>query len=685
MNNKNDDNPPKSPENRLKTATSAAVRAIAGQNVEVNFAKDHRTPGLFAPTPLRDNDAPITLSWTFNEYAPETSIATLRAQADSQAFRRRYSDAGTHRAQRPRNDQAAVIFDLLERARFEALGARAYDGAANNIRTHLNQSCGNIEITEEHAGGLEATSQALYFAMRREMLGEEPPAGYRHAIASIEEKIGSDTLPQLARLMEDQESYARQTRGILGQLDYDATPPEPETGAGDDNDQSNPSDSVPNSAAGTGRKSGKDKSGRLDDESEDEEDDISDHDESDDDDSAGDKKRERRTGSDMDPDYTAKDKGGCSKADTGEEEDAESIGSKADKDSTAATSRTRTSAPYRREAEKGDSAPSNYRAYTTKYDEVIAAEKLPVAAYAIDRARLEMDRLLEENNYMVARLANRLQRKLMSHEINHIRCERDLEDGIVDTTRLSRIITDPFSSTVHMQQHINELQDTVVTLLIDNSGSMRGQSILTAALSTDILARTLERCRVKVEILGFTTSAWKGGQARADWIAADRPANPGRLNDLRHIVYKPADTPFRRARKNIAMMAATHELLRENIDGEALQWAYERMLARPEKRKILMVLSDGAPIDDSTMAANEGNSAILDKHLRETIARVEADRRIELLAIGIGHPVDRYYAHSVTLRNHEKLGETMLREVDKLFTPVNPRRARNPRQPAPTR
>jgi cobaltochelatase CobT len=304
---------------------------------------------------------------------------------------------------------------------------------------------------------------------------------------------------------------------------------------------------------------------------------------------------------------------------------------------------------------------TSYRAFTKMFDEEIDADAL-CDADELSRLRLQLDQQLQHMHTVVVKLANRLQRKLLAQQTRA--WEFDLEEGILDTARLSRIIADPLLALTYKRERDTSFRDTAVTLLIDNSGSMRGRPITVAAMCGDILARTLERCAVKVEILGFTTRAWKGGQSRERWVAAGKPAAPGRLNDLRHIIYKAADTPWRRARKNLGLMLR-EGLLKENIDGEALQWAHARLAARQERRKILMVISDGAPVDDSTLSVNAGN--YLERHLRHVIRDIESRGRVELIAIGIGHDVTRYYHRAVTILDADELGGTMMRKLTELF------------------
>jgi cobaltochelatase CobT len=302
-----------------------------------------------------------------------------------------------------------------------------------------------------------------------------------------------------------------------------------------------------------------------------------------------------------------------------------------------------------------------YRPYTRAFDEEISAEDL-CDADELTRLRQQLDQQLQHLQGVVSKLANRLQRRLLAQQTRA--WDFDLDEGLLDAGRLARVIVNPMLALSYKRERDTEFRDTVVTLLIDNSGSMRGRPITVAAMCGDILARTLERCAVKVEVLGFTTRAWKGGQSRERWVADGKPRNPGRLNDLRHIIYKAADAPWRRARKNLGLMLR-EGLLKENIDGEALLWAYRRLLARPEHRRILMVISDGAPVDDSTLSVNPGN--YLEKHLREVIREVENRDLVELIAIGIGHDVTRYYRRAVTIVDAEELGGTMMKKLAELF------------------
>ena len=332
-----------------------------------------------------------------------------------------------------------------------------------------------------------------------------------------------------------------------------------------------------------------------------------------------------------------------------------------EEDAAAAEGEDRPGGPQPRRERAMPDSEHIYRAYTRNFDEEVSAEDL-CDADELARLRQQLDQQLQHLQGVISKLANRLQRRLLAQQTRA--WEFDLEEGMLDAGRLSRVVVNPMQALSYKRELDTEFRDTVVTLLIDNSGSMRGRPITVAAMCGDILARTLERCAVKTEVLGFTTRAWKGGQSRERWVQDGKPRNPGRLNDLRHIVYKAADAPWRRARKNLGLMLR-EGLLKENIDGEALQWAYRRLTARPERRRILMVISDGAPVDDSTLSVNPGN--YLEKHLREVIRDVEGRELVELIAIGIGHDVTRYYRRAVTIVDAEELGGTMMKKLTELF------------------
>ncbi|SVB00915.1 uncharacterized protein METZ01_LOCUS153769, partial [marine metagenome] len=304
----------------------------------------------------------------------------------------------------------------------------------------------------------------------------------------------------------------------------------------------------------------------------------------------------------------------------------------------------------------------DYKIYTNKFDEIINANEL-CDLKELEKLRYNLDQQVFAFQPLIAKIANRLQRKLLAQQ--NRQWEFNMEEGFLDTSRLAKIIANPKNKLSFKKEKEIEFKDTIVTLLIDNSGSMRGRPITVAALCSDILARTLERCLIKTEILGFTTKAWKGGESREEWIKKGKPSNPGRLNDLRHIIYKAGDAPWRRTKKNLGLLLR-EGILKENVDGEALQWAYNRLEYRQEKRKILIVISDGAPVDDSTLSVNPGN--YLEKNLRDIILKIENKSNVELIAIGIGHDVSRYYTKAVTIMDVDQLGEVLLQELSEIFS-----------------
>ena len=494
-------------------------------------------------------------------------------------------------------------------------------GVATNLSAMLEERYrrqGYEHMTERN----ETTLIEAIRLLAREALTQMPPPRSAKKIVDlwrpfIETKISSD-LAELSKSLENQDAYATATRQLLQDLDLDLG--ESEEGQQDENsegDTENADENEGESEGGEGKATGSE--GSLD-------------------------------GGVPEQDKEGEDEGGA------EEVAGEMMPGTGDEDPGRPG---RPGMLPRRQGLNDD--PAVYRGFVTEFDEVVEADAL-CDADELTRLRALLDQQLAHLQSIIARLANRMQRRLMAKQARS--WEFDLEEGILDAARLARVVTDPVIPLSYKREKETEFRDTIVTLLIDNSGSMRGRPITVAAMSADILARTLERCGVKVEILGFTTRAWKGGQSRERWIAAGKPANPGRLNDLRHIIYKPADAPWRRARKNLGLMLR-EGILKENIDGEALIWAHSRLLARNEQRRILMVISDGAPVDDSTLSVNPGN--YLEKHLREVIAEIERNSPVKLVAIGIGHDVTRYYRRAVTIVDAEQLGGAMLDKLAELF------------------
>ncbi|SFK29607.1 cobaltochelatase subunit CobT [Falsiroseomonas stagni] len=590
----------------FKRATAGALRAMA-QVPEVQVAYQ---PG---PSGLAGKRARLPLP---TRALPPSEMAKLRGAADAIALKLRHHDEGVHNARVPQRREAREVFDALEDVRVEVIGSQHMAGVAANLRARLSEQCeaeGYDRMTRKDQLPLPA---ALGLLARERLSGEPVPPAARRVLDlwrdSVGEK-GESALAEMAAAQGNQDAFGRAARKLLAALDLAEA--EVEAEAEQDEEE----------GEGGETSSQQDQSGEGEAQAQDTESMLGAQPETMQGDAAEDETEE------------------------GEEEGA------------AAEGDDRPGGPQqRREVPQVDDA-SVYRAYNRSFDEVVDADDL-CDAEELARLRQQLDQQLSHLQGVVSKLANRLQRRLMAQQQRA--WEFDLEEGILDVSRLARVVVNPMLSLSYKREREADFRDTVVTLLIDNSGSMRGRPITVAAMCCDILARTLERCAVKTEILGFTTRAWKGGQSRERWVQEGKPRNPGRLNDLRHVVYKAADAPWRRARKNLGLMLR-EGLLKENIDGEALEWAYKRLLQRSEHRRILMVISDGAPVDDSTLSVNPGN--YLERHLRKVIGEIEGREAVELIAIGIGHDVTRYYRRAVTIVDAEELGGTMMKKLAELF------------------
>ena len=607
--------PADTPAEVFKRALAHAARALAEQSeLEVVFGSDgpRLTGGVLTlPHPPRspsDNDC-----------------ATIRGQADRLALKLANHDPAVHAAHRPLDSRAAEVFEAVEQARVEAHGSQALAGVRANMNAALLarlEKMGALRVTEADR---VPVAEAVALLLRERVTGQRSPGGAGAMLDLVRPELEARAHDQLDRLAEtagDQQAFGKALKDVLRALDLD-----PGDGRGDEaNDDPGEDEPPPR------------------------EPDASDDQPDEEDESGG------EGGQSMD---------GASEDPTSEQDrDSRPDGSPAERDGDAADDGpdvAEGALPNRQENAEDGRAIDTYKVFTTAYDEQIDAADL-CDPMELERLRSLLDQQLTILSSVVARLANKLQRRLMAQQNRS--WAFDLEEGVLDTARLTRVITDPTSPLSFKMESESPFRDTVVTLLLDNSGSMRGRPIMVAAVCADILARTLERCGVKVEILGFTTRAWKGGQAREAWITAGKPAMPGRLNDLRHIIYKAADAPWRRAKKNLGLMMR-EGLLKENIDGEALTWAHERLKARPEARQILMVISDGSPVDDSTQSANA--ALYLDKHLRAVIERIETQSPVELIAIGIGHDVTRWYRRAVTIVDVEQLGGVMIEKLAELF------------------
>ncbi len=614
------------PTEPFKRAVTSCLRAIAkAPELEVTFAAER--PGL-APGKARLPEPARKMT--------KRDAAIVRGHADSIALKLACHDPKVHRKLMPGNPQARGVFEAVEQARVEAIGSRRMAGVAKNLTAMLDDHFHRGKFDEITDRADAPLSDALAMLVRERLTGLAPPAAARKMVdlwrPILEDKIGA-RLDQLSRVTEDQAKFGDVVHDLLSALEL-----------GDDRNAEADDD-------------------ENQDESRDGENDQSGAEGSPDSDAAQEMSADQAQATTDEMSESAMESAQASTSDTfddGELGDDETPG-----EATRPNSR-------------GVNEPRGpeYHAFAPKFDEVIAAEDL-CDHDELERLRSYLDKQLAHLQGIVARLANRLQRRLMAQQ--NRAWEFDLEEGMLDPARLSRVVTDPYHPLSFMNEKEATFRDTVVTLLLDNSGSMRGRPITVAATCADILARTLERCGVKVEILGFTTRAWKGGQSREAWLAAGKPANPGRLNDLRHIIYKSADAPWRRARKNLGLMMR-EGLLKENIDGEALDWAHKRLLGRSEQRKILMMISDGAPVDDSTLSVNPGN--YLERHLRHIIEEIETRSPVELIAIGIGHDVTRYYRRAVTIVDAEELGGAITEKLAELFSetqgaaPTSPGRRR---------
>jgi len=604
-----EDNPLES----FRLALAGATRAIARDGeVELGFTSDVPSvngKSVKAPMPGRA----ISLK----------EVSEARGFADAAALRLRHHNPKLHQRGAPGDEIARAVFDAAEQARVEALGVRGMAGVRANLAELAEMRLRTDPLVRARSREEVPLGSAIGLMVRERLTGDAPPeaarAGLKLVSAWIEEKAGSD-LDALGLAIDDQAAFAALATKLLRDLELvegdaaadldpdagDEGEGEEEQEGGDENEQDQEDE-----AGGRGEaeiRGEQDQSGEESSESEWAEDELTDQ-------SDG----------------------------LGEEGEEGML-------------------PVRPNRPLSDLPPRfDYRVFTPAYDEEVQANAL-CDEEELGRLRAYLDQQLVHLQSAVTKLANRLQRRLMAQQSRS--WEFDQEEGLLDAARLARVIVNPVHSLSYKVERDTEFRDTIVTLLLDNSGSMRGRPISIAAISADILARTLERCGVKVEILGFTTRAWKGGQSREKWLADGRPPNPGRLNDLRHIVYKEADEPWRRARRNLGLMMR-EGLLKENIDGEALLWAHQRLIGRVEERKILMVISDGAPVDDSTLSVNSGT--YLERHLRQVIAWIEARSPVELIAIGIGHDVTRYYERAVTIMDAEQLGGTMVEQLASLF------------------
>jgi cobaltochelatase CobT len=597
-----------SPSDRFKSVLAGASRAIAHEpEIEVNWTADQPSQSgktFRVPMPGRS--------------LPRAAAMEARGFADSFALRLRHHNEALHTRHAPAEPAARACYDAVELVRYEALGANEYAGTRDNLDASLAVRLNADPITRAASADDVPIQAALALLLREHLTGQPVPAAAKPGVDMmrgwIEERAGDD-FAALASSIEDQKAFQQLSLDMLQHLEL--TRVEPQDSEADDSED-------------------------LDGDEETEEDEQGDN-----------------AGEEQQPSEIAAD---ASQGDEDGDNDSEAESSDEMQDSDDGEQGEEGMLPVRPNRPWTDLPESfDYKVFTTQFDEVIGAADL-CDEEELTRLRAYLDAQLKGLQGVVTKLANRLQRRLMAQQNRS--WDFDQEEGLLDAARLARVVVSPGQSLSYKVERDIEFKDTIVTLLIDNSGSMRGRPISIAAISADVLARTLERCGVKTEILGFTTRAWKGGQSREAWLSGGKPAHPGRLNDLRHIVYKQADEPWRRARRNLGLMMR-EGLLKENIDGEALLWAHTRLLGRPEDRRILMVISDGAPVDDSTLSVN--SAGYLETHLRRVIDWIERQSPVQLVAIGIGHDVTRYYKRAVTIMDVEQLGGTMIEQLAGLF------------------
>ncbi len=604
--------PSDNPADPFKKALAEATKAMANEP-ELNVAYTVDPSGVTEDTIRLPQ---VTRRMTRDE------VLLARGTADAYALRLRFHNEATHQKYAPEGQMACDLYEAMETARCEAVGARAMPGTAGNIDAKIASEADKLGYEAITEAGQAPLATAAGYLIRHLATGRDLPKGADNVMSlwrDFIETSASETLGDIDGCLENQVEFSRLARQIISDLGYGDQ-------LGEDPDQSD-----------------QDQDQESEEETEEQE------------------QPEENSGDDQDDSDSQEDSEDDQQAQTEETQTQVAMEDVDDMDMSDEAEMADGEPPLEMPPPPHSEADPNYKVYCTDFDEEIKAEDLAEPA-ELERLRAYLDQQLEPLKGAVSRLANKLQRRLMAQQNRSWLF--DLEEGILDAGRLARVVANPTTPLSFKQEQDTDFRDTIVTLLLDNSGSMRGRPISIAAICADVLARTLERCQVKVEILGFTTRAWKGGQSREKWLTSGREQTPGRLNDLRHIIYKAADAPWRRTRPNLGLMMK-EGLLKENIDGEALEWAHRRMMQRPESRRILMVISDGAPVDDSTLSVN--SASYLEKHLRDVIDMVEKRRAVELIAIGIGHDVTRYYDRAVTITDVEQLAGAMTEQLAALF------------------
>ena len=536
----------------------------------------------------------------------------LRAETDSGALRKKFSNKEIYNKNLPNNPSCKSLYNIAEKIRYEVLGGKMLKGVGKNLNENYIKKIASVHKNQFKSKEDVPVADAFELYMLKKFFNLELNI-ISSKILSFWEKDFSSSIDKhldfLSKNLEDQENYGLKFSKILESMDIFNSKSDENNKDDDkkDNEQENKSDN------------------------------------NDDNQSEGkeDENKQNETQTSLDAGFDLSDQQMNEQL-----EDSDIL-----KDSTESVM----------QKDNFNNIDQEYKIFTTEFDEIAKAEILEDAKET-QKLRKNLDQQLVGFQDLITKLANKLQRQLLAKQ--NRAWEFDLEEGLLDSSKLTRIIMDPYNSLSFMKEKDLDFKDTIVTLLIDNSGSMRGRPITIAALCADILSRTLERCSVKVEVLGFTTKNWKGGKSREAWNKTDKPKNPGRLNDLRHIIYKGADTHWRQAKNNIGLMLK-EGLLKENIDGEAISWAYNRIKKRKEERKILMVISDGAPVDDSTLSVNSGD--FLEKHLKKIVKSIETKSDVEILAIGIGHDVSRYYDKAIKITDVHELGDVMISQLSGLF------------------
>ena len=597
-----------SPIDRFKSVLTGAARALAHEpELEVAWTADNPSQigtNLREPMPGRS--------------LPRAQAMEARGFADSMALKLRHHNEAMHARNAPTEPAARACYDAVELVRYEALGSKAYAGIRGNLDAAMSVRMGADPITRAAKADDVPIQAALALMLREHLTGQPIPEAARAGVemlrSFIEDKAQGD-FDALALSIDDQTAFQSLALDMLCHLELTQMQP-PDQSADDSDDQGG--------------------------------------DEETEDDEQGDNAGEEQQSPEMAAEPSEGEADGDSETDSESADEMEE--GEAGDDGEEGMLPVRPNRPW-----TDTPAGFDYKVFTEAFDEVIAANEL-CDTEELTRLRAYLDAQLKGLQGVVTKLANRLQRRLMAQQNRS--WDFDQEEGMLDAARLARVVISPGHSLSYKIERDVEFKDTIVTLLIDNSGSMRGRPISIAAISADVMARTLERCGVKTEILGFTTRAWKGGQSREAWLGGGKASHPGRLNDLRHIIYKKADQPYRHARKNLGLMMR-EGLLKENIDGEALLWAHSRLLVRHEDRRILMVISDGAPVDDSTLSVN--SAGYLEGHLRKVIDWIEKQSPVQLVAIGIGHDVTRYYRRAVTIMDVEQLAGTMIEQLAGLF------------------